>query len=76
MHVFLESTTVGEKHGPTDFRESHRRAKYRVHRRLSDVNHGIVADGKWSICKNSISSYYYLSFLCELVSYNIKEMIC
>lgn len=41
---------MGEKHGLTDFRESHHRAKYRVYRRLSDFTHGTVADGKWSIC--------------------------
>lgn len=40
---------MGEKHGLTDLRESHRRAKYRVHRRFPHVHHGIVAVGKWSM---------------------------
>lgn len=37
---------MGEKHGITDLRESHYRAEHRVHRRVSDVHHSVIAVGK------------------------------
>jgi len=37
---------MGEKHGITDLRESHHCTEYRIHRRVSDVRHGIITTGK------------------------------
>lgn len=43
---FAESARMGEGHGAADLRESHHRAKHRVHRRVSDVHHGTIAAGE------------------------------
>lgn len=39
---------MGEEDGITDLRKSHHRAEHRVHRRVSDVHHGVIAAGKQS----------------------------
>lgn len=46
--LFAEGARVGEKRGPADFRESHRRTERRVHRRVPDFHHGAIATGKRS----------------------------
>lgn len=43
---FVEGAEMGEEHGAADLRESHHRAKHRVHRRVSDVYHGTFAAGE------------------------------